>query len=400
MEGSSPHILLIGGDGGLSGVPTYLAQVMRALSGTARFTVMSDRNAGGYDFVTALGGQRVEQPGLRTSLSLLRAWQALRGIGHVIDAQAPDLVWAHSRMAVLLVRVLSVWRRMRGQSLPPLAITFHGLPFGPGHRPLAAAVARRIEAGFLRLMPPCHLLFLSQAAAQTFASVLNRNDHLSRHHLHVLENCSDLDPLPQPAAPGLPAASGPPTVVMTGRSGYQKDHATAARIFAHLPKNYQLVLCGGGTDLPAFRRRFGRASGLDRAELDRRVRFLGPVKDIRPVLQKADLFLMTSRYEGMPIAALEAFEAGLPIATTDIPGMAEIAAVHPMATLVQADRPQEAAQRIVALTVAWQSDVAANTSRIRAAWAPRFSFSRWQRDMTLLLGRILADRPPQTRNRP
>ncbi|MBL4919336.1 glycosyltransferase family 4 protein [Szabonella alba] len=394
MGASRPHILLIGGDGGLSGVPTYLAQLMRALAGQARFTVLSDRNAGGYDFVTALGGAHVEQPGLRSTLSPLRALRALRGLARHMaplrrgDPAPPDLVWAHARMAVLLMRLVAVWRHRRGQSLPPLAITFHGLPFGPGHRPLPAAIARHLETAFLRLMPPHHLLFLSQEAAEHFAAATDRGGHLARHRVHVIGNCSDLGPLPRTAA-----ASGPPLVVMTGRSGYQKDHATAARILAHLPADYRLWLCGGGTDRPAFRRRFARIAGLTPAEKTedtaQRLRFLGPLRDIRPLLQAADLFLMTSRYEGMPIAALETFEAGLPLASTDIPGMAEIVAAHPMAVTFPADDPHEAAARIVALTERARQEGPAASERIRAAWAGRFSFPVWQDRMAGLLGILL-----------
>ena len=357
---------------------------MRALSGQTRFTVLSDRNQGGYDFVATLGGRHIEQPGLQTSLSPLRAFRALRRIARQIDLDAPDLIWAHARMAVLFLRVLAVWRRLRGNPLPPVAITFHGLPFGPGHRSATAPVARGLERAFLRLMPPHHLLFLSDAAADSYARTLNATAQMSRHHVHVLQNCSGLDPLPmQPLGPR-------PTVVMSGRSGYQKDHETAARIFAQLPADYQLLLCGGGTDDPAFRSRFTHASGLTPDDIDQKVRFLGPLRDIRPILQRADIFLLTSRYEGMPIAALEAFEAGLPLATTEIPGMAEIVAAHPMAVTLPADQPIKAAARIVTLVQNARNDPATNAT-IRAAWARGFSFPVWQDGMENLVGLMLPD---------
>lgn len=394
MDASRPHILLIGGDGGFSGVPTYLAQVMRALAAEARFTVMSDRNRGGYDFVAALGGTHVEQPGLRSTLSPLRALRALRGLARQMDRDSPDLVWAHARMAVLLVRLIAVWRHLRGRPLPPLAITFHGLPFGPGHRPLTSRLAVHLERAFLRLMPPHHLLFLSQEAARQFAATVDRGGHLARHRVHVIENCSCLDPLPRIA----PHPS--PLLVMTGRSGYQKDHATAARILPHLPTDYRLALCGGGTEDPTFRARFARATGLPPAEIDRRVRFLGPLRDIRPLLQEADLFLMTSRYEGMPIAALEAFEAGLPLATTDIPGMAEIVAAHPMATSFSGTDPRAAATRIVALIDKARREGSAGAARIKAAWGARFSYQVWQGRVQGLLAGMLEKDQEEVAKRP
>lgn len=380
--GARPHILLIGGDGGLSGVPTYLAQLMRAMGDGARFTVLSDRNRGGYDFVTTLGGRHVELGGLQTSLSPRRAMRALRGLAAEIDRAAPDLVWAHARMAVLLLRVLAVWRRLRGRPMPPLAITFHGLPFGPGHRPLTGGLARMIEAGFLRAMPRHHLIFLSDQAEAGFARAMGQGA-LARHPRHVLENCSDLAPLPwQPHA-------GPPLVVMTGRAGYQKDHLTAARILAHLPADWRLAICGGGTERPDFRQRILRAAGPG---AEARLRFLGPMRDIRPLLQEADLFLITSRYEGMPIAALEAFEAGLPLASTRIPGMAEILATHPMAVdFPPGADPGAVAGRIVALVATARAEGPGAPARIRAAWAGRFGFDHWRGALSGLVDRLLRD---------
>lgn len=382
MAGSEPHILLIGGDGGYSGVPTYLALLTEALAGEARFTILSDQNLGGYDFAARAGHRHIKLPGLRTTINPLRALRALRALARQIDRDSPDLVWAHARMAVLLLRVLAVWRRLRGKAMPPLAITFHGLPFGPGHRPISAPLARMAEALFLRTMPPHHLLFLSEAAARTYAAGPGRNGHLARHQTHVLQNCSRLGPLP-------PAPLGPsPMLVMSGRAGYQKNHAAAARILAHLPPDHQLLLCGGGTETAAFRQRFVRASGLPEAEVARRVRFVGPLADLRPLLQQADLFLLTSRYEGMPIAALEAFEAGLPIAVTDIPGLDEIAAAHPMVALLRPGDAVQAAAQITALVAQYRMDVAGHNDHIRRAWQNGFSYIAWRRRAIALTARL------------
>jgi glycosyltransferase involved in cell wall biosynthesis len=154
------------------------------------------------------------------------------------------------------------------------------------------------------------------------------------------------------------------------------------------------VLCGAGTDSPRFRDRFAQASGLDPRTLERRVQFLGPLPDVRPILQQADIFLLTSRYEGMPIAALEAFEAGLPLASTDIAGMAEIIAAHPLATSFGKDQPELAAARIVALLDLWRSGPTEQALRIKNAWQPRFSFDVWRSKAVALVATLLGEPAP------
>lgn len=371
MAESKPHILLIGGDGGYSGVPTYIAHVLRGLEGIARLSVMSDKNTGGYDRVAQYGAKHIEVEGLKTNISPMRWWRAMRGIAREIETQQPQIVWAHARMAVLLLRLVAIVYRLRGKDIPTMAITYHGLPFEPGHRQPFAALSGLVEQLFLRLCPPHHLFFLSAGAKERFQARMGPRV-MARHTAHVIMNCSDLGATVKKAA-DLP---GPRTIVMTGRAGYQKNYGAAARLLAHLPADYRFVICGGGTDTPRFIADFTRAAGL--GALGQRVRFVGPVADVAPILAEADVFLLTSRYEGMPIAALEAFEAGLPLALANIPGVVEILETHPMASALNLSDPIEAAGRIERLTESYLEDPENHSAQIRAAWASVFSFEAWQ----------------------
>ena len=57
-----------------------------------------------------------------------------------------------------------------------------------------------------------------------------------------------------------------------------------------------------------------------------RVRFVGAVSDVRPYLAAADSFMLATRYDPQPNAALEAMACGLPIVTTHKCGAAELLA--------------------------------------------------------------------------
>lgn len=61
----------------------------------------------------------------------------------------------------------------------------------------------------------------------------------------------------------------------------------------------------------------------DRAGLSDRVRFTGLTHDVPSYLQAADLFVLPSRREGLPVALLEAMACGLPSIASRLPGSTE-----------------------------------------------------------------------------
>jgi glycosyltransferase involved in cell wall biosynthesis len=71
--------------------------------------------------------------------------------------------------------------------------------------------------------------------------------------------------------------------------------------------------------------------------------------DARMLLDAADVFVLPSRQEGMPLAALEAMDAGLPVVATDVIGTAEVVAHGVTGTLVPPQDPPALAEALVEL---------------------------------------------------
>lgn len=102
-------------------------------------------------------------------------------------------------------------------------------------------------------------------------------------------------------------------LVSVGRLVQAKDHATTLRALAQAPQDCRLVVFGEGSQ---------RSRLLDlAAELGVSKRFDLPGHTDNPFahLARADLFLLTSRFEGSPNALIEALAVGTPVVATDCP---------------------------------------------------------------------------------
>lgn len=102
-----------------------------------------------------------------------------------------------------------------------------------------------------------------------------------------------------------------------GRLEPVKDYPTLLHAFAHLPPCARLFVAGVGPLLDELRQ---LATQLG---VESRVRFLGFELDLRRWMQAADGFVLSSRWEGLPMAILEASSCALPVAATDVPGTRE-----------------------------------------------------------------------------
>jgi glycosyltransferase involved in cell wall biosynthesis len=97
-----------------------------------------------------------------------------------------------------------------------------------------------------------------------------------------------------------------------GRLVEQKNHRLLLEAFAqHAWPRDTLTIAGDG---PLRARLIDEARALGIAE---RVRFAGHVADVRALYHEADVFVLSSDYEGVPAVLLEALAAGLPLAVTD-----------------------------------------------------------------------------------
>jgi glycosyltransferase involved in cell wall biosynthesis len=123
------------------------------------------------------------------------------------------------------------------------------------------------------------------------------------------------------------------TLLHVGRLAPVKDQESLLRAFA-LAKQHisdlQLWIVGDGP-LRSRLQEITHELGIGSA-----THFFGEQSDVAPFYLTADLFVMSSVSEGLPVSLLEALSAALPSVVTDVGGMGEVARLSGSARIVPA----------------------------------------------------------------
>jgi glycosyltransferase involved in cell wall biosynthesis len=239
-----------------------------------------------------------------------------------------DIAIVHTHMPQPAVAA----RMAFGRSGPALVHTEHNL--WPRYRPLTRwanrATYRRNRA----------VIAVSSGVAASIRSGV---------HVDVVRHGVDVAPRRPVDATAARARLGlgrGPIVGTVGNMTPKKDHETLLRaislVRADVP-DVRLVIIGTGPLDDALRR---QVAGLG---LGTAVVLAGSRADVPDLLPAFDVFALSSRFEGLPIALLEAMSTGLPCVATTVGGIPEVVTDDVDGVLVPAGDPAALATALVRL---------------------------------------------------
>lgn len=124
--------------------------------------------------------------------------------------------------------------------------------------------------------------------------------------------------IPNPISDSLPTRKEkiPGKIVCVGRLTHQKNHVLAINAFEVISKKFdsaKMHFYGDGPEETSLKQYVKQKS------LDGKIIFEGYASDVMEKISDAEMFLLTSDYEGMPNALMEAMGMGIPVISTDCP---------------------------------------------------------------------------------
>jgi len=124
------------------------------------------------------------------------------------------------------------------------------------------------------------------------------------------------------------------TILHIGRFAEAKNHRLILNTFRKIVSrhpNTQLKLIGAGKLLSEIK------SLAKELEIEDKVCFLGQIDNIYPILHDADIFILPSEYEGMPMTLIEAMGTGVPIIASNVGGIPDMLTNDVDALLIKPD---------------------------------------------------------------
>lgn len=313
----------------------------------------------GVDFVPLNHVRRAISP-LHDPLGVLELTRLFRRV-------RPDVVHLNSSKAGILGRLAAALARV-----PVRVFTAHGWAFKA-----ASGFGATVYLWADRAVRPLTTMIICVSETELRAGLAARTCVAAK--TTVIPNAVDVDAAPQRAH----ADSAPVQIVSVGRLAEPKDFSTLVAAFAHLaPGTARLRVLGDGPQRAGLETEIAAYGLTDSVELT------GEVSDVGSRLAESDVFVLSSRSEGMPLSALEAMAAGLPVVATDVGGLHEIVADGETGVLVQPGRPDELAQALGRLVGdAELRRTMGEAARRRAE--ERFSLPRWRAAHLELYRRLL-----------
>lgn len=297
-----PKVLLVSTNSDRAGAPKHIAELIRSEKFCSSFDL--SLCVGSSGFLTEVCSERGVNyyviPEMARPIRPVKDYRAYKKLVSLMADLRPDLIHAHSSKAGVVARMAADKLGIRS------IFTAHGWPFSLGI-PL-----------FQRLYSlPIERYLAKKTAAIITVSEFDKRLAIKKkiapaEKLFAIHNgLSDND---FRADPGIEQGMN---IIMVARFVAQKNQQILISAMEQVNEDVRLTFVGDGPFMAQSR---VQAKSLG---LENRIQFLGEIHNVPDVLATAQIFVLASNWEGLPISILEAMRCGLPVIASDVGGVSE-----------------------------------------------------------------------------
>lgn len=247
-----------------------------------------------------LGAEVHIVPELVHPIRPLQDARAVLAVSSLLRRCCPDVIHGHTGKAGLIARAAGLLTRT------PAFYTVHSWSFvGTGH--LTGSFAIWLERAM-------------RFAGGTIIEVCRSNFEMARRRgvVSPSRHLTIWNGMPDTPYRAVSDPQGPVRILMAARFVPQKCHSLLIHALAGIEQPWHLTLAGDGpnkTEMEQLSLHLG---------IRNRVTFTGDTNQVASLLACSDIFVLSSRYESLPLSIIEAMRAGLPVVATDVGGISEL----------------------------------------------------------------------------
>lgn len=256
------------------------------------------------DRLKELGVKIIILKSLKREINVVQDMKCVFALTRILLNEKPDLIHAHSSKAGIIARIAAKL------TSTPVVFTAHGWAFTEGVSEKKRKLFILIEKSIARFTNKIicvseydrQLAIQNKVAEPTQLITIVNGVEVSKGKLNN----------------NIEVNNGRIKIIMVARFSSQKDYETLTLALSEVKGDFEALYVGEGE------LQFQIKELVKEKKLDQKINFLGMRKDVLELLEKSDIFVLSSNYEGLPISIIEAMSKSLPIVASDVGGIKEL----------------------------------------------------------------------------